>query len=48
MKKAISIRPELIESCTVENKEQYDFIKIPYHGRYLKRLENLLGKRVLF
>ena len=24
MKKAISIRPELIESCTVENKEQYD------------------------
>ena len=24
MKKAISIRPELIESCSVENKEQYD------------------------
>ena len=24
------------------NNETYDFIKIPYHGNYLKRLDNLL------
>lgn len=31
-----------IKDYVKENKEQYDFIKIPYHGRYLKRLDNLL------
>ena len=25
-----------------DNKDAYDFIKIPYHGHYMKRLDDLL------
>ena len=28
-----------------ENQEEYDFLKVPYHGHYLKQLKNLLENR---
>ena len=31
-----------IKNYLSSNNESYDFIKIPYHGNYLKRLNDLL------
>ena len=36
------IENDRIKDYIQENSNQYDFIKIPYHGKYLKRLDNLL------
>lgn len=32
-----------IKDFVSTNNETYDFIKVPYHGNYLKRLDDLLG-----
>lgn len=34
-----------IKDFIAQNKREYDFLKVPYHGHYLKRLEELLKDR---
>ena len=36
------IENQRIKDYVENNKESYDFIKIPYHGNYQKRLNDLL------
>ncbi len=34
-----------IKDFILENNQNYDFLKVPYHGRYLKRFDDLLLNR---
>ena len=34
-----------IKDFILENNQKYDFLKVPYHGRYLKRFDDLLLNR---
>ena len=38
-------KDERIKDFNNINKDKYDFIKIPYHGRELKELDNLINNR---
>ena len=34
-----------IEDFNSDNDDEYDFLKVPYHGNYLKKLDNLIKDR---